>query len=179
MSRSITKDGFPTSAAISVLLQILISRDGKKTTQKQNLSETFVINYILKIWAVWLFSPNSRQKKRFKSALLITGTYRDLKNPFNTVTFLEFQIVIGDDNTFMIFSIWELSREKIFFFSQILAPRAALLDKDFASQIVRLRVNHRKLWIIFFVVVGRGAIISLSVFWHKFVRGINTSITYF
>lgn len=71
MSRSITKDGFPTSAAISVLLQILISRDGgkkKKTTKKipknQNHSETFVINYILKMWALWLFfSPNSDGKK--------------------------------------------------------------------------------------------------------------------
>lgn len=115
MSRSITKDGFPTSATVSVLLQILISRDGKKTTQKQNLSETFVLNYILKIWALWLFSSNSDRKKRFKSALLITGTYGDLKNPFNTVTFFEFHTVIGDDNTFMIFSIWELSREKIFF----------------------------------------------------------------
>lgn len=71
MSRSITKDGFPTSATISVLLQILIRRDGKKKTkskknhQKQNHSETFVINYILKIWALWLFfPPNSDRKKQ-------------------------------------------------------------------------------------------------------------------
>lgn len=82
-----------------------------------------------------------------------------------------------DDNTFVMFSIQELNREKIF--SQILAPRAVQLFKDFVSQIVRLRVNHMELWIIFFVVVGRGSIISLSVFWHKFVRGINVSNTYF
>lgn len=61
---------------------------------------------------------------------------------------------------------------------QILAPRGVLLDKDFVSQILRLREKHMKPWIIFFV-VGRGSIISLSVFWHKFVRGINVSNTYF
>lgn len=87
-------------------------------------------------------------------------------------------IVIVDNNIFMMFSTCEPIAEEGFFSENchILAPRDVLLDEDFVSQILRLRGKNME---FFFVVVGRGSIISLSVFWCKFVRGINVSNTYF
>lgn len=54
----------------------------------------------------------------------------------------------------MIFAIYEPSRGKIFLGNnQILTPRAVLGDRDFASQILRLREKNTNPWILFFFIV--------------------------
>lgn len=50
----------------------------------------------------------------------------------------------------MIFAIYEPSRGKIFLENnQILTPRAVLGDRDFASQILRQRKEHKPMDFIF------------------------------